>query len=187
MIAAYLRERFRPFPYLPLAVAIAGAASLSTQIDLSRTAIDTGVALLLLLQFRLWDDLADRGADAPAHPNRVMVRAASVRRFVALCTALAAINLALALGSSGLAASTLVVLHAALGLWYVLRSGRSVAGDQLLLAKYPAFVLIVAGDRGLAAPLATAIAATAVYVAASIYEAWHDPASPVASLLGGRS
>ena len=36
-------------------------------------------------------------------------------------------------------------------------------------------------------PLPIAAAAAALYAAASLYEAWHDPASPVASLLGGRS
>ena len=67
------------------------------------------------------------------------------------------------------------------------RDGRTVVGDQLLLSKYPAFVLILAGERLLSSPLAVLLCAAAVYAAASAYEAWHDPVSPLAHLIGGRS
>lgn len=189
MIAAYFRERFRPVVFVPVAAIIAAASRVSTGIEPWTLAEDIGFALLLLLQFRLWDDLADRHTDGIRHPERVLARAPSTRRFVLLCTALAFVTTGLAAlrDDTALAVSSLVALQAALGLWYALRSRRSIAGDQLLLAKYPAFVLIVAGGRAAEAPLTTAIAAAAIYAAASIYEAWHDPASPAATLLGGRS
>jgi hypothetical protein len=189
MITAWLRERFRPVVFVPTAFVIAAAASASAGFNLQSLAQNTIVALLLLLQFRLWDDLADRPADAVAHPTRVMVNAQSTRPFQALCLAVALVNIGIAIQSheSTLAVSTLLALNAALGLWYALRSRRSIAGDQLLLAKYPAFVVVVAGDHALAAPLTMAIGAAAIYAGASIYEAWHDPASPVATLIGGRT
>ena len=188
MIAAWLRERFRPVTFVPIAVVIATAASAPAPIELQRLLQDSLIALLLLLQFRLWDDLADRSADAATQPHRVLVKARSTRPFVTLCLALALVNMGLATrAESTLAVSTLLTLNVALGLWYGLRSRRSIAGDQLLLAKYPAFVVVVAGDRAVAAPLTTAIVAAVIYSAASIYEAWHDPASPVATTLGGRS
>lgn len=188
MIAAWLRERFRPVRFVPIAVVIATAASAPAPIELWRLWQDSLIVLLLLLQFRLWDDLADRSADAATQPHRVLVKTRSTRPFVALCLALALVNIGLATrAESALAVSTLLTLNVALGLWYGLRSRRSITGDQLLLAKYPAFVLIVAAERAVAAPLTSAVAAAAIYSAASIYEAWHDPASPVAAALGGRS
>jgi hypothetical protein len=57
----------------------------------------------------------------------------------------------------------------------------------LLLAKYPAVVLVLAGDRLASAPVAIGLSAAAIYLAASAYEAWHDPVSPLGTLLGGRS
>jgi 4-hydroxybenzoate polyprenyltransferase len=143
----------------------------------------------LLAEFRLWDDLADRETDAASHPNRVLVRAASILPFVAVTIALAVLNLVMAMPSGGIPISlvTLITVHFALGFWYARRRPRTLAGDQLLLAKYPAFVVIVAGSRALDATLVVAVAALLIYTAASIFEAWHDPASPGAALLGGRS
>ena len=46
-----------------------------------------------------------------------------------------------------------VLIHAALGGYYLCRRGRTVFGDQLLLVKYPAFVCILAGERLLDSPL----------------------------------
>lgn len=186
MIAAYLRERFRLVMFLPLAIAIAAAAG---SFGFVRLGLGVSFALLLLLQFRLWDDLADRRADTAAHPDRVLVRAASLRPFIVVVAALAILNTGLALlrDTSGLSLAALVVLHAVLGLWYRRRSGRSIAGDQLLLAKYPAFVVVVAGQRTFTDPLTIGVTAAALYAAMSLYEAWHDPSSPVGLLRGGRS
>ena len=188
MIAAYLRERFRPSVFVPLAVFVAFAAS-SGRVDIIRLSADACVALLLLLEFRLWDDLADREADASHHPHRVLVKASSAMPWQMGCGALTATNLVICVvrGGASIALPVLLTLHAALAALYALRSGRTIAGDQLLLAKYPAFVVIVAGARAVEWPLPIAAAALALYAAASLYEAWHDPASPVAALLGGRS
>ena len=187
MIAAWLRERFRPAVFLPIAVVIAAASSLSV-FSPGVLLQDSVLTLFLLLQFRLWDDLADRSADAVTHPHRVLVQTRSTQPFVTLNIALALLNIGLSVrgSESALAVSTLLTLNAALGLMYALRTHRSIGVDQLLLAKYPAFVLIVAGDRAIAAPLTTTIAAAAIYAGASIYEAWHDPMSPVGHVVGGR-
>ena len=188
MIGAYLNERFRPAVFLPLAGFIALAAS-AGRIDAARLAADAIFALLLLAEFRLWDDLADRDADAVQHPDRVLVKSRSIGAFTLVREGLTATNLMGCVIRTGahVTLPVLLALHAMLSAWYAVRSRRSIAGDQLLLAKYPAFVVIVAGARGLAEPVPVALAALLVYAAASLYEAWHDPASPVAALLGGRS
>ena len=187
MIAAYFRERFAPAVFAPLAAGIALAASGGTFETLRFTA-DACFGLLLLAEFRLLDDLADRRGDAETHPRRVLARAATISPFVSTCAMLAAGNAAISAASAAtISLPVLLALHAVLAVLYLTRSRRTIGGDQLLLAKYPAFVLIVAGARVATAPLAVAAGALVVYAAVSLYEAWHDPASPLAALLGGRS
>ena len=188
MIGAYLRERFPLKVFIPLAAVIAAASGEGAAVGQFAAALT--VALLLLAEFRLWDDLADRRHDARVHPERVLVRAASLQAIVLLCLTLAAVNAALVVlrDGMGIALAALVSIHAVLALLYAGRSRRTIAGDQLLLSKYPACVAIVGGANVAAAPVRITLCAAAIYLAASAYEAWHDPASPVAALLsGGRS
>jgi len=184
MVGAYLAERFSPRVFLPMAVVIAGAAS-GGALSGMRLGLDACFALLLLAQFRSWDDLADRGRDAVSHPERVLVRAMSTTPIVAFSGALAILNICLAIqrDASGIAVAVLVALIGALGAWYSLRTGRTAAGDHLVLSKYPAMVIIVAGARVLIAPVQILCAALALHLAACLYEVWHDPASPLS--IGG--
>jgi hypothetical protein len=188
MIVPYARERFTPAVFGPAAIAIAMAGAIG-RYSLPDVALDTLFAVLLLAEFRLCDDLADRRADAVTHPDRVLVRAHALWPFAALCVALAIINVtwSIARDSTGISAWILITLHAVLGTWYSRRQARTLAGDQLLLSKYPAFVLIVAGGHIVDAPIRAGVLASIIYVAASAYEAWHDPVSPLGITLGGRS
>jgi hypothetical protein len=188
MLVDYLRERFRLRLFVPLALLIAATAVVPPA-SWTSYAIDCGFALLLLAQFRLWDDLADRDRDRIEHPGRVLVRDGDATEIVAVCGALAVLNICLAAwrDASGIAVGVLGALTAALGVWYLARTRRSVAGEQLLLAKYPAMIAIVAGVRLLEAPVQILAAAIALYVMVCAYEAWHDPASPLARLVGGHS
>jgi hypothetical protein len=107
--------------------------------------------------------------------------------------ALALLNFAIAVrrDPSGVAVAILLALTGALGAWYARRSvravhavptgptGRTAAGDHLLLSKYAAMVVIVAGARTARAPVQILGAALAIHLAACLYEAWHDPASPL--------
>jgi hypothetical protein len=186
MITAYFKERFRPVLYFPLAIVLAIAAS-AGRYDAATLLYDVATTLLLLAQFRLWDDLADRPADTIRHPERVLVNAPSADPFVRRCVALAFVNTALSVvrDESGISVLVLGILHAALGAWYLHRSGRSLPGDQLRLAKYPAFVLIVAGARLMESPAVVTLSAAAIYLVALAYEAWHDPASPIRGIRAG--
>jgi hypothetical protein len=188
MMRAYVTERFPPRLFVPLAAAIAVAASGGDYAAIP-FAVDTVAAWLLVAELRLWDDLADRAADRVTHPERVLAASVSIRPFVVMCSALAVINAAWTASRTGVLPSLAILagLHGALGLWYARRTMRTLAGDQLLLAKYPALVLVLAGERVTQAPLVIGLSAAAVYIAASAYEAWHDPVSPLGALLGGRS
>ena len=186
MILAYLRERIPLSFFGPLALVLAGCALAwpPHPVELAVTAL---AALFLLAQFRIWDDLADRRSDAEAHPDRVLVKAATHHSLTGLAFALMTLNAMIA-SQRGLSSfAVLVALHAALGGYYLLRQHRTVLSDQVLLGKYPAFVLILAGERLITAPAPLGLTAAAIYVAASAYEAWHDPLSPLAQLMGDRS
>jgi len=188
MVTAYLRERFHLQLFAPLASAIAFGAS-GGRLDWDTVVADAGFALLLLAQFRLWDDLADRPRDAVDHPDRVLVRAREVTPAIAFCGALAVLNICIAVWRSGTAVAVLGGLDLAAGAWYLSAGSkdpayvRSSPADVrttpthvlILLAKYPAFVFIVAGGRIAETPLPILAGAVAVYVVVCAYEAWHDP------------
>lgn len=188
MILPYLRERFPIRVFGPLALVLA-AAALGRDVGLPELALAAVGALLLLAQFRLWDDMADRRKDAVSRPHRVLVKAASPGLIAGLGMSLLILNTAFATqrGTPFLSLSLLGLLHVALGGYYLFRRGRTLLGDQLLLAKYPVFVLILSGERMLDAPVAVGTAALVVYAGVSVYEAWHDPVSPLALLFGGHS
>jgi hypothetical protein len=178
--AAYRRERF-PLPlFAPIALALALFAQLGSEIDPLRAAHAFGCALLLLAQFRLWDDLADRERDRMAHPGRALVRAVSVAPFVAGCVGLAALNLAAATWrGAGSTVLFLVAVDAAALAWYACRPAtRSIVTDLVLLAKYPAFVVVLSAGASTSRLLLTLSAASA-YALACAYEAWHDPSAPL--------
>lgn len=180
MLPAYLAERFPPHVFVPLAIIVAAAATGGVWGGPRTLANDFVLALLLLAQYRIWDDLADRHLDRIAHPSRVLVRAESTTSAIALGVALAAASLSVVLvrDGAGLSLATLIGLTGLLSAWYTWRGSRTTAGDHLLLTKYPAIVVIVSGDR-IAHRLAFALCTmVAVYLAACVYEAWHDPSSP---------
>ena len=104
---------------------------------------------LFILGFRLWDDLADRAWDRRRHPHRVLARVRDPRRFRVLCALLLAAPaapLALLAGWRGVAGHALLVV-AFLVLYRVTGAGTRIRA-ALVLAKYPAFVLLAAAPAG---------------------------------------
>jgi 4-hydroxybenzoate polyprenyltransferase len=187
MLRAYAAERLPLRLLLPVAMLLALPSAAAGWPGLAAMAGHAGMALLLFVQFRLWDDLADRHADRVRHPDRTLCRAASPRPIVWTCLALAVVNQAAAFARGSMAFWTLAGLTLSLGALYRLRGRRSALADYVLLAKYPAIVLVLAGPRTAAAPVAMAGAMATVYLAACVYEAWHDPAGPLAAdFTGGR-
>ena len=185
---AYWRERFDPMRFGPAAALLAMAAAATgggSLPDWGLTAVlalvfvKALVALLLVMQFRIWDDLADRGRDRREHPERVLVTAKRGWPFVAQAVALAAVNLALVHQFEGrVAAAVLLAINAAATAYYLLRGPhRSVGSDLLLLAKYPAFVVILSPADARPGRLVLAIGTT--YAAACAFEVWHDAAGPL--------
>lgn len=185
LFVAYLRERVRPAIYGP-AVALHVAAALwatATRPTPASLARPVGLAVLLLLQFRLWDDLEDRERDRAVDPDRVLVRSqAAPFRFV--LNALAIGNLALcAIVGSVAAVTGVAVLD--LTFWLAYRRLRPRVPEgvwrfHVVLVKYPAFVGLLAMTTGALTAGRLLAAALLVYACACAHEAVHDRRALVA-------
>lgn len=179
-LRAWARERFSLLRFGPLALLLGLAASAGAgwpRVD--RFGRDALLALLLLLQFRLWDDLADLPRDRLVHSERVLCRVASLRSFRAAVIGLGVASaLVLAWPQPNVAGLLgFAALNVGFFLWYrgpgQRRSGTAF-GAHVVLLKYPAFVALL---RGPGRPLdgALALAAAALYLALCVHELLDDP------------
>ena len=173
-LAAWRRERFAFARFLPLAVLLVWAAFHAGDANLAQAGAVLLIALALLAQFRLWDDLVDRERDRTAHPQRVVARVeerAALNGAVCLLAASNALGLAWVHGLSALLGFAL--LCALTALWYRSYRARELTHVLVLHLKYPAFVLIIAPApvQG-TAPL---IGAAIVYAAVLGFELLEEP------------
>lgn len=182
MLTAYLAERMSPERIVPVAAVVGLAAWAGTTGGASRLSVNVALALLLIVQFRAWDDLADRTRDTAAHPDRVLVRAASVAPLLVFTILLGAMNFVASAARENprSAVMALLGLNMLMATYYRLRGERTSVSDHVLLAKYPLFVLAIAAGDGLSGGRVLAPMAI-VYLGACLYEAWHDPGSPAAA------
>jgi 4-hydroxybenzoate polyprenyltransferase len=206
LLVAYARERLTAVKLVPavLLVVLAALAGRGWAGGLE-FATDVLLALALVVAFRICDDLVDRERDRTKHPERVIVRASPL-------TGLRVVGGILAFGATiallrthGDGSAYLIWLYAtALGLSYRWRrssaaastvgrttvakatlAGRTAAGDRILLLKYGVFTLALIGFPAGSTPRGL-LAAAAAFVAACVYEWWHDAESPVFSFGGSR-
>jgi hypothetical protein len=162
LIVRYLAERARPIVFVPLAVALALVGARSTPRSFAIAALE---ALLLILAFRIWDDLEDRPRDAIEHPERVTVVAPHIWPLVLL---------AIVFAVGGLIAANMlpvVVIAIVLLAWYRLRpTSTGVMSGHVVLLKYPAIALAVAP---VAPPAAVLVS---LYLLLCVVECFDDPA-----------
>ncbi len=177
-LVAWGRERFGLALGVPLALLVGGAAWAGGG-PASGWLRSGLLAWGLLLQFRLWDDVADHERDKVEHPERVLSRARSLVPFQVLLVACAAVNLVLL----GLLRPVPAVLAGFLALnacflgWYGgLRSRiRWRVGAALpLLLKYPAFVVLLGVPTQDSAAWRLPLAMAVVYLCFGAYELLHD-------------
>lgn len=108
--------------------------------------------VLLIVPFRLWDDLADLPRDSRRAPERVLVQATDLApAWHALRIALGLVALALFVVQGWDAAAAYGLLL--LAMWLLYRTTEPEGEDRhvramLVLAKYPVFVLLLAGPAG---------------------------------------
>ena len=174
-IPAYVAERFPLGVFAPAIAGLTGAAAWTAGEPSPATTIRTLVlAILLVAQFRLWDDLEDVDRDRIAHPERVLVRAPAAP-FRAL---LALILVAAALLCAGSPSALVALLVLDTGFCVAYRLVRPAVQDEtwrycVLLLKYPSFVIVLSLAAGSVIARRLAIASAAAYICASAYELWH--------------
>ncbi len=184
-LLAYGRERIVRWRIAALVLLVAGVAFIvEAPGDAADALTRVALAAVLIVQFRLWDDLADRDYDRVRHPARVVVRSTATQWFWALLAVLA-VTAAGAIGMldgvaglsiyCGLLVLLAVVYH---GPW---RSQRFIR-SQLVLLKYPVLILLLTTwSRSIWGVLAGAV----LYLLLSVYD-WHDDPALRESPAGGR-
>jgi hypothetical protein len=174
-----LTSRFPAWLALLLPLGLALAALREKASHFAQFAISFTMALLLVFELRLWDDLCDVDRDRSEHPERVLGGSASLWPFWALVGLLMAINFALAILLRGwLVAAMLLGLHVLLAAWYGVRSQTPwlpVVSYHVVVLKYPVIVwmlgALTAADL-VGPPLL--LSAAMVYLILCIYEVAHD-------------
>lgn len=128
------------------------AVSLAISTHRSPTDVGTTILLasLLIVQFRLWDDLADLDFDRNHHPDRTLVTSDNIRPFFTLVVSLAVLNTTIlaVLRSPGqwfvyilLLVGTAIIYHRR-----VWPKAWRVVHNQLVLMKYPVILYLCVQD-----------------------------------------
>lgn len=108
-------------------------------------------ACLFILTFRLWDDLADLDYDRAFHSDRTLVLSSDLRLFHAVHWSLLVLFVLTLVELESGSVTGFLILVAALWANYRLTAARSALRPwraALVLAKYPAFVFLAAGQPG---------------------------------------
>lgn len=177
-LTRYRRERLPGTLVLTVAVllALAGMAA-TTQFDAAIFCWNLILAAVLMIQFRLWDDLMDVDTDRLQFPDRVLCRLESHRPFWLGVLLLFAINCA-AIGffKSWTTAVVFVSLNIVFFVWYYLVRGyfSRFLNVMFVLAKYPAFTFVIADAPALKNRIPVIISMVAVSVVACLYEILHN-------------
>jgi 4-hydroxybenzoate polyprenyltransferase len=177
-LTLWIGSRMPAARFVPVAVLLTAAAGAAGTPSASWAVGAFACALLLLFQFRLWDDLADAALDRIEHPDRILPRSESRTVFRAATWVAFTAGIGAVFALSGVvAAAGLVALCAIYAAWYAREPGarKGLVGAHLVVLKYAAFVLLLA-PRPLDAHRA-ALACSAIYFASTAYELLHDPAN----------
>ncbi|MEP6733394.1 MAG: hypothetical protein ABJE10_22310 [bacterium] len=185
----YLRERYGARRFVPLALILAGVGLLASP-DLARETLASNsrtvlrgsvVAYLLVLVFRIWDDLEDRERDTQLHPGRVTGRIATVTPLILLLAVVATLATAVVLTGPQpiMRMMALALLTAIISVWYGARNALTsapAANALVVLVKYPVLASVTAPaalwDHGDGRAIRILLA---LYLALCIHEALDDP------------
>lgn len=148
-LVSYLYTRFPATRFIPLAIflAAAGLAS-SSPAHLLPWVLAVALALTLILQFRLWDDIADRDHDQRTHPERVLCHTQNIKPFLTVTGILFVFNglVLFWLHDSGFKPIGYLVLCVYLLAWYRLRpitTPVNLLNSHLVMLKYPVIAWLV--------------------------------------------
>ena len=182
LILAWIRERYPLRIFAPLAVLLAAAGvatSDGSAASLFAVARSAALALILVLAFRLWDDLEDAEHDRLDHPYRVLPNATRRAPFLLV---LGVVSLCSMAGLRSLPVPAVRLTAAVVGagmllLWY--RGRRLARADATLnahvvLLKYPLIAWLVAPGAHDREWITVLPALAVVYLALCVHEALHD-------------
>ena len=173
---------------LPLAVFLGIASLAAEEATIGYAAIRVVLAWMLVLQFRLGNDLSHVQRDRREHPDRVLPRAESLCPFqIALGSVVLANGLLIGLLRSPERLLTFVALSGVTLAAGVVRDRQRLPITfryHLLLIKYPLFATLIATGPMLDPPQAKLFSMALVYFCFCVYEGLHDErlrADPLAS------
>jgi hypothetical protein len=180
--ARYSRTRFPVKIYLPLALFLCTAALAGGRpMEPINLMLAFVLALSLLYQFRLWDDLSDREHDRLDYPERVLVRTTSVTFFRTLVFVAFLYNFALIGVSAGsswqLKAIMFALLNGSFFVWYRWRAElcrSEIGASHVVLGKYPIFIYLLSGESAATSSVRLVLAMLLVYLCFCVYELLHD-------------
>jgi len=184
LIISYLRERVRARVFIPLALLLAvtgGMLPPAGDFELPSFLAATAQAFVLSLAFRVWDDLEDRRADRVRHPHRLLARSTRTAPFLVLVALLGVGGMTSLLQLSDplprfIALATAVVI---MSIWYSTRRSENwnrVAGEHIVLLKYPLIALVVAPTLpGVSGVARTVGVLAGLYALICLYEYIDDP------------
>jgi hypothetical protein len=176
LILRYFKERFNVCLFIPLSVflAIGSETSVLNFTDKFDIFIRAASALLLLLWFRLWDDLCSREKDKKAVPDRITVDPHNSKVLWKWFFILFFMSLFLvyALHHATMLLVT-IVLAMLFVLFYALRNRlNQIIFDLLILIKYPIIAFVVSSEN---TPFQDKIfPLLMIYLILVVYEVFHD-------------
>jgi len=183
-LTAYLRERYDGRRFVPLALllGVVGMVADGSRFD-SPAALMQSVVIsyLLVLAFRVWDDIEDREHDRREHPERVLSRSRMTAPWLGVVAVAFSLSTAMvAFGPRsdvrlGIVAAGAVALFA----WYRVRRvvrASPLVGMSVVFAKYPMIAFVAAPPSQPVSPLLTALSLIGLYAALCSYELVDDTA-----------
>lgn len=145
----YFYTRFPITQFIPLAIflSLAGLAVSSPAQPLPWL-VASILSLSLVLQFRIWDDIADRDLDRVTHPERVLPHTQYMHLFFIIAAALFVMNgiLVYWYQDNSTRAAGYLVLSVSLLTWYRLRPNvlsTSLLNSLVILAKYSVIAWLI--------------------------------------------
>ena len=180
VLLRYQKTRIPWVIFAPLALFLCVASATGRwPLDAAAWCLNWGMALSLVVQFRLWDDLADVGSDRLIHPGRVLCQSKSLQIFWGILGLLLIVNaLVSASFKSTHSLGVFLILNLSYLMWYsILRklTSNRIVSHSIVLAKYPVFVYLLSGPHSAErAGLQLGYGMVVTFLCFCAYELQHD-------------
>jgi hypothetical protein len=174
-LAAYVSSRLA-IARIALLWLVLSACAVLMSLTHSSAAVIFSITLMaiLIIQFRLWDDIVDRNVDAVIHPQRVLVNSDHIQRFAYLCGGLCVPVVIVLSYFDETHWLSYGVLLLAMAIFYATTSALPrLIRAHLVLLKYPIFIWLCASNANPTQWLRYGMAA---YFALCMYEIASDVA-----------